>query len=136
MKEDIKALKILHMAICMGMVLIYTILIGVSEVEFKIPVFDQENLMFSLVPFAAIILSYFVFKFQLKRVDPKATLEEKFPQYRIACISRWGILEATIILIIFLKPDLIIFGILLIIVIISLHPTEDGIRTDFQSLNS
>ncbi len=136
MKEDFKALKIIHMAICAGMVLIYTVLIGLSVVEYKMLAFDQGNLLFLMLPIGAIFLSYFVFKYQLKQVNPNAPVEQKFTKYRKASISRWAILEAAVILIIFLKPNLMAFGMILILNLAFLAPSEEGMKNDFRSINT
>lgn len=133
MKADLKALKIIHLSICVGMVLIYTVLLGVSVVAFKIPEIDQTSLIFLLIPIVALFLSNFAFKFHLKKIDRNSTDELKFAKYRLACISRWAIIEGAIIIIILLKPALMIFGMLLILYLAFLGPTEEGMRKDFRS---
>ena len=74
-----------------------------------------------------------MFKSQLKQVESQANLEEKLPVYQTASIIRWAILEGAAFLILFIKPDLLIFGILLILYLVYLRPTEEKIINDFQS---
>lgn len=136
MKEDLKALKIIHMAISTGTILIYIVMVSLSIVGLKIPSFDQGNLIFLALTIVALFLSYSAFKFHLKRVDLKASLAEQFPIYRLASIYRWGILEGVAILIILFKPDLMIFGILIIINLVFLGPSEERMKTDLRSINS
>ena len=46
---------------------------------------------------------------------------------------RWAILEGGAFLILFMKPDLLIFGIVLILYLVVLRPTEQKIVSDFQA---
>lgn len=133
---DIKALKLIHFAISLGLILVYLV-IGLTSIEdLKIQGIDQKDLIYLAIPVGAFFLSNLVFKFQLKQVDAKASLEEKFPKYRVASLARWGILEVPVILILFVMPNLIIFGILIIIYLIFLSPSEERMVDAFRSTNS
>jgi hypothetical protein len=59
-------------------------------------------------------------------------LEDKLPVYQTASIIRWAILEGVAFIILILKPDFLIFGILVIIYLIFLRPTEEKITNDFS----
>jgi len=133
MTEKIKTLKLIHLAICAAMVVSY-IFAGQYTIEQLIgQEINMDNLVYLTIPIAAFILSNFMFKSQLKQVDSKASLEEKLPVYQTASIIRWAILEGAAFLILFIKPDLLIFGILLILYLVYLRPTEEKIINDFQS---
>lgn len=133
MTEKIKTLKLIHLAICAGMILAYIFAGQFTIEQLKGQEIDSDNLVYLALPIAAFFLSNFMFKSQLKQVDSQASLEEKLPIYQSASIIRWAILEGAAFLILFLKPDLLIFGILLILYLVYLRPTEEKIVSDFQS---
>lgn len=95
---------------------------------------DYSSAIFLLIPILAIIVSNFIFKLQIKNVEPTLGLSEKLPIYQTASIARWAILEGAAILIIILKPDFLIFGIFLIIYLLFLAPTEEKIKSDFENV--
>jgi len=132
MNEKIKTLQIIHLALCAGLIAAYFIIGEISVEKLKtIPSINSSSLLFAIIPFLAIILAHFLFKSQLKQVDPKLKLEDKLPFYQTASIIRWAILEGAAFIILILKPDFLIFGILLIIYLIFLRPTEEKITSDF-----
>ena len=132
MTEKIKILKIIHLAICAGMILAYIFAGQFTIEQLKGQQIDSDDLVYLAIPFAAFFLSNFMFKSQLKQVDSKSTLEEKLPIYQTASIIRWAILEVGAFLILFMKPDLLIFGIILILYLVFLRPSEEKIVSDFQ----
>lgn len=133
MTAKIKTIQIIHLAICAGMILAY-IFAGTFTIEqLKGQEIDSADLVYLAIPIAAFFLGNFMFKTQLKQLDSKLTLEEQFPIYQTASLIRWSILEGGAFLVLFMKPDLIIFGLVLILYLVFLRPTEDKIRTDFQS---
>ena len=133
MKEKVKTLKVIHLAICAGMILAYIFAGQFTIEQLKGQEIDSDDLVYLAIPFAAFFLSNFIFKSQLKQVDPKSTLEEKLPIYQTASIIRWAIIEGGAFLILFMKPDLLIFGIMLILYLVYLRPTEEKIASDFQA---
>jgi hypothetical protein len=133
MTEKIKTLKVIHLAICAGVILAYIFAGQFTIEQLKGQEIDTDDLVYLIVPIAAFFLSNFMFKSQLNQVEPKSTLEEKLPVYQTASIIRWAILEGGAFLILFMKPDLLIFGIILILYLISLRPTEEKIISDFQA---
>lgn len=133
MNEKIKTLQLIHLALCAGLLVAYFVIGDISVEKLKIiPIIDSSSIFFAIIPFLAIILAHFLFKSQLKQVDPKLKLEDKLPVYQTASIIRWAILEGAAFIILILKPDFLIFGILLIIYLIFLRPTEEKINDDFS----
>ena len=133
MNEKIKTLQIIHFALCAGLIVAYFVIgeISVEKLK-KIPTIDSSSIVFAIIPLLAFILSSFIFKSQLKQVDPKLKLEDKLPFYQTASIMRWAILEVAAFILLILKPDFLIFGILIIIYLIFLRPTEEKIINDFS----
>ncbi|MEG0851233.1 MFS transporter [Flavobacterium plurextorum] len=131
MTEKIKTLQIIHLAVCAGTILAYFLLGELSIEKLKnIPVIDSSSIVYVFIPILAFVLSTFLFKSQLKQIDPKLKTEDKLPVYQTASIMRWAVLEGAAFLILFLKPDFILFGILIIIYLIFLRPTEERINND------
>jgi hypothetical protein len=88
--------------------------------------------VYAVIPFFAILLSNFLFKSFLKKVDQDLSFEEKLPTYQTASVIRWGILEGAAFIILFLKPEFVLFGVLVIVYLVFLRPTEDKIASDLQ----
>ena len=131
MTEKIKTLQIIHLAVCAETILAYFFLGELSIEKLKnIPVIDSSSIVYVFIPILAFVLSTFLFKSQLKQIDPKLKTEDKLPVYQTASIMRWAVLEGAAFLILFLKPDFILFGILIIIYLIFLRPTEERINND------
>ncbi|KAF2331900.1 MFS transporter [Flavobacterium daemonense] len=136
MSEKIKMLQIIHLAICAGTIIAYYILGDLSIENLHIPVIDSSSVIYVLIPVFAFVLSGFLFRFQLKQINPKLKLEEKFPIYYTASIMRWAVLEGAVFLILVLKPDFILFGILILIYMIFLRPTAERIDNDLSNTNN
>ena len=133
MTEKLKTLKLIHLAICAGTILAYIFAGQFTMEQLKNYKIDSGDFVYIAIPFVAFFLSNFLFKTQLKQVDPKLTLEEKLLLYQTASIMRWAVLEGAAFLILFIKPDFLIFGIILIVYLTFLRPSEDKIISDFQS---
>lgn len=132
MTEKIKTLQIIHLAICAGTILAYYFVGEISIEKLKVPELSTVEILYTLIPILAYVISTFLFKSQIKQIDPKLKLEDKLPLYQVASIMRWAILEAAAFLVLFLSPDFIIFGILIIIYLIFLRPTEERIKNDLS----
>ncbi|MEN2415246.1 MFS transporter [Flavobacterium mesophilum] len=132
MSEKIKTLQIIHLGICAGTIVAYYILGDLSIEKLRIPTIDSSSIIYVVIPVLAFVLSSFLFKSQLKQINPKLKLEEKFPIYQTASIMRWAVLEGAAFLILFLKPDFILFGILILIYLIFLRPTAERIDNDLS----
>ena len=133
MQEKIKTLKIIHLALCAGLIMAYIIIGQITSLEaLKLPVIDNDSFVYLSFPITAFLASFGLFKFQLKKVNPKLTLEENLPVYQTACIMRWAIIEGAAFMLLILKKEFIVFGILLIVYLLLLHPTEEKIKKDLN----
>ncbi|RIV49703.1 MFS transporter [Flagellimonas taeanensis] len=99
----------------------------------KIPETDATTFLYVLIPMAAIFVGQLMYRQQLQKVDTKLPLEEKLATYQTALIIRWALIEGAAFLILFLKPELVALGLLLILYLILLRPSEDGMKRDFQA---
>ena len=134
MTEKLKTIKIIHLAICAGIIITYFIIGDLSSLEnLKLPIIDTSSMIYLLIPVSSVFLSNILYKFQIKNIDKKLKTEEKIPYYQTASIIRLAILEGAAFLILFLKPDFLLFGILIILYIIFLRPTEQQFRRDFEN---
>ena len=134
MTEKLKTIKTIHLAICAGVIIAYFMIGDLSSLEnLKMPSIDKASVIYLLIPISSIFLSNLLYKSQVKNIDSKLKLEEKIPFYQTASIIRLAVLEGTAFLILFLKPDFLIFGILIIIYIIFLRPTETQFRKDCEN---
>jgi hypothetical protein len=129
MNEKIKVLQIIHLAICAGTVIAYLFIGQLSIESLKIEFIDSSDLIYFAIPILAFFVSNFLFQSQLKHVDVKLKPEENLPIYQTASIIRWAILEASALVILFLKQDLLILGILIIVYLVFLRPTEDRVNS-------
>jgi hypothetical protein len=132
MTEKIKTLQIIHFAICAGTLGAYFFIGDFSIEKLKIPAIDSSSIIYVVIPVLAIFLSSFLFKSQLKQIDPKLKTEEKMPIYQTASIMRWAVLEGAAFLILIVKPDFVLFGILIILYLAFLRPTEERIGNDLS----
>jgi len=133
MNEKLKTLRILHMAICAGTIAAYIFAGNFSRDQLLIKHVDTSEIIFIAIPVLAIFLSNFLFKSQLKQANPNSKIEANMDIYQAASLIRWAILEGAAFIILFIKPEFISFGILLIAYLISLRPTEDRIKNDLQA---
>ena len=132
MNEKIKVLQIIHLGICAGTIVAYLFVVDFSVEILNVPSIDSSDLIYFAIPILALFLSNFLFKSQLKQVNTKLKPEDNLPIYQTASIIRWSVLEAAALLILFLKPELLVLGILMIIYLVSLRPTEDKIVSEFS----
>ena len=134
MNEKIKVLQIIHLGICAGTIVAYLFVVDFSVEILNVPSIDSSDLIYFAIPILALFLSNFLFKSQLKQVNTKLKPEDNLPIYQTASIIRWSVLEAAALLILFLKPELLVLGILMIIYLVSLRPTEDKIVSEFSKV--
>ncbi|MNE18902.1 hypothetical protein D3C80_1119620 [compost metagenome] len=133
MTEKIKTLQIIHLGICVGTIIAYFIIGNISLETLNIPTIDSNSILYLVIPVLAFVLSSILFKAQLKQIDPKLKLEDKLPVYQTASIMRWAVLEGAAFLILLIKPEFILFGILLIAYLLYLRPTEERITNDLSN---
>ena len=127
MNEKIKVLQIIHLAISAGTVIAYLFIGQLSIESLKIEFIDSSDLIYFAIPILAFFVSNFLFQSQLKQVDVKLKPEENLPIYQTASIIRWAILEGSALFILFLKQDLLILGITIIVYLLFLRPTENRV---------
>lgn len=136
MKEQIRVLQIIHLSLCASLIFIYIILGNLFSKELlNLPEIDTASLFYLFIPVMAYIASNFVFKTLVKKIDAKQDLQKKITHYTTASIIRWAIIEASAFIILFLKPDFIMLGLLLIIYLFLLRPTTDKINTDLENIS-
>lgn len=135
MKEKIRTLQIIHLAICGGVLLVYILIGNISVETLYIPPLDSPSNMYLVIPFLALAIGNFLFYSQLKRVDKNLKPEDNFSVYQTASILRWAILEGAAFVILFLAPEYLIFGLFLILIMVFLRPTEARVKAALQYLD-
>ncbi|TYQ00397.1 hypothetical protein C7447_1011010 [Tenacibaculum adriaticum] len=125
MNQKIKTLKIIHLALVGGVTLTY-FLIGDFKNILNLEI-DNSSLVYSFIPAIAYVMSNFMFKNILNNIKKDGSIDEKFAVYQSASIIKWAILEGACFIILFLKPDFILFGVVVLIYMILLAPKEHQI---------
>lgn len=133
MNEKLKTLQTLHLGICAGAIVAYLFAGDIKLNQLIITHVDTSDIVYIAIPVLAIFLSNFLFKSQLKQANRNLNAEENFGAYQTASLIRWAILEGAAFLILFMKPEFVSFGILVIAYLISLRPTENRVNNDLQS---
>lgn len=133
MKEKIKTLQIIHLSITLGTAAAYFFFLGKGAFSsIKIPTIDSNSILYVLFPIIAIVLSNFMFKNVLSKIDSNLSIEIKLGIYQRASIIRWSILEVLALVLLFLKPDFFIFGIVIIVYLLAIRPTEDKVNSELK----
>lgn len=133
MQPQLKTLQIIHLSLCAGLSIAYILIGDLLTLEgFPIPDVDGSSLPFVGIPVLAILLSNFMFKTLLKQVDKQKTVLQNFGLYQTASIIRWAIIEGAAFLILFIKRDFILFGMLLLVYLFFLRPTEGKVKSDLN----
>lgn len=136
MKDQLKVFRIIHLALVAGLVVAYFVLGNLSDFsQLKLPTLDNDNMIYLAIPIAAFIISNLMFKMLVSKIDNALSLKEKIVPYQSASIVRYAIIEGAAFLILILKPELIVFGLLLIVYLALLMPTEQRIKRDLQILD-
>lgn len=126
MEQQIKILKTIHLALLTGVTIAYFVIGDVFNLS--IPKLEGENLYYIFIPAIAVLVSNFLFKNAVSKINTRTDDQQKMAQYQTACVLRWAILEGGAFLILFLKPKLILFGLLLLFYLLLVRPTEDNIK--------
>ena len=136
MREKIKVIQTIHLALTLGVTLAYFLLAEIASIEelFILPEINNSNIYIGLIPIVAYIFSNILFKNSIRKVDKKLKIEANLGAYQTATLIRWAILEGAAFFIIMNKPDFILFGVVLIIYLALLRPTENGITNDLKNL--
>lgn len=132
MKQKIKSLQIIHLALCTGVIIAYVIMNKLSSLRdiFNISIDTNEDYIYLLIPVFAFVLSNFIYKQQLKTTGKNSSLDFNFNIFQSASIMRWAVLEGSAFIILILKPELIISGIVIIVYLFLLRPTEERFKND------
>lgn len=132
MDEKLRIIKIIHVALCAGMVMVYVFMGDLfSGNKLTFPYLHSSSVIYIAIPLLAVFLSDFAYKTVVKNTDKSLSPQQKIARYQIATIIRLALIEAGVFLILFIKPDFIIFGLLLICYAIFLRPTQRQFLTDF-----
>ncbi|MEO1486864.1 MAG: MFS transporter [Bacteroidota bacterium] len=133
MKDKFTPLKTIHFALCTGAALVYVLLGEVYKMDFlNLPEIDTTALIYLTIPFSAFLAGNFIYKNILKKVDPKMPMEFRIGTYQTAVIVRLAILEGAAFAILFLKKELLLIGLFLIVYMAFLRPSEDAMKRDFH----
>ncbi|KAA5827474.1 MFS transporter [Algibacter amylolyticus] len=132
MQEKLKVIKMIHIALCAGLIMAYIFIGDLASINLNMPEISQSNILFVLIPVIAYVFSNFMYKTQLKNANNKQKLEDNMAVYQTASIIRWAILEGSAFIILVMSKDFILFGILIILYLALLHPTEDRIKSDLK----
>ena len=136
MKAQLKVFRIIHLALVAGLLVAYFVLGNLSDFsQLKLPTLNNDNMIYLAIPIAAFIISNLMFKMLVSKIDNALSLKEKIVPYQSASIVRYAIIEGAAFLILILKPELIVFGLLLIVYLALLMPTEQRIKRDLQILD-
>ncbi|SFR52339.1 hypothetical protein SAMN04490243_2580 [Robiginitalea myxolifaciens] len=135
--EKFKPLKIIHGALVLGVSLAYYFMGNEQFANlFDFPEVASESLVFILIPLFAFLASRMLFKQillkgnELADVRKPIKLENHFAAYQTACLVRWAVLEGAAFILLFLKPEFIVFGILLILYMAFLRPSAEELKRE------
>lgn len=134
MNQKLKTLQIIHLSICAGVILGYVILGDFSPEVLQMPIVDSNSIIYAIIPLIAFVFSDFIFRSQINKIDAKVSFDEQFPLYQTASIVRWAILEGAAFVLLILKKDFILFGILLIVYLLLLFPSEFKVKSDLEKI--
>ncbi|WP_034057601.1 hypothetical protein [Lacinutrix jangbogonensis] len=136
MKQKIKLLQIIHLALCAGVIIAYVIIHNINPILdiFNFSEISSEDYFYIAIPVIAFVISNTIYKLILKTGNKNAAEDFNFHVFQFASIARWSILEGSAFIILFLKPKFILFGILIVIYLILLRPTEERFKNDINLL--
>lgn len=133
MEAKFKNIQGLHFAICIAILIAYCMLGNITSFE-NVSSFSVETT--SIISLVGLLFSFrfsqYLYKRQLKNINPQLELEEKIPLYQTASIIRWAIVEAAAFLILFLDPNFIHFGVLILLYLLWIRPSEEQFRKDIK----
>lgn len=136
MEQQLKVFKIIHLALIAGLILAYYFLGDLGNLtELTFPTVNSENYIYLFIPIAAFIVSNLLFKHFVSKIDNNLSVQQKLVSYQSASIIRWAILEGAAFLILLIYPEFLLFGILLIVYLALLIPTEARIKRDLNQFD-
>lgn len=133
MEQQLKVFKIIHLGLISGLILAYYFLGDLGNLkELTFPTVNSENYIYLFIPIAAFIISNLLFKHFVSKIDNNLSVQQKLVSYQSASIIRWAILEGAAFMILLIYPEFILFGLLLIVYLALLIPTETRIKKDLN----
>ncbi len=130
MNTKIKTLQIIHFALLVGVTVAYFILGDLLNIN--TPKLEGENLYYMFIPAITVLISNILFKKSISKINKKDKLEVIIANYQTASLIRWVILEAGAFIILILKPELIVFGLLLLLYLVLVRPTKEKIERELN----
>jgi hypothetical protein len=136
MKEQLKTIQLIHLALILGVVFAYYFLSDLSSFNdlFTLPDINSSTIYIAITPMIAFVSGNLVFKSMLSKIDKKIKVEDNFGAYQTASVVRWVILKGTAFFIITTNTDFILFGVVLIIYLALLRPSESTIQNDLKNI--
>lgn len=130
MKTKIKTLQIIHFTLLIGVTVAYFILGDLLNIN--TPKLEGENLYYMFIPAIAVLTSNILFKNYISKINKTDKPELIISNYQTASLIRWAILEAGAFIILILKPELIVFGLLLLLYLLLVRPTKEKIERELN----
>lgn len=136
MEQQLKVFKIIHLALIAGLILAYYFLGDLGNLtELTFPTVNSKNYIYLFIPIVAFIVSNLLFKHFVSKIDNNLSVQQKLVSYQTASIIRWAILEGAAFLMLLIYPEFLLFGILLIVYLALLIPTEAKIKRDLKQFD-
>ena len=133
MKEKLKTISIIHLSLCGGLICAYYF--------FGKDYFDKASFnnvkgidyLYLFLPLIAYYLSQFLYQFFLKNISSSQSVDKNFMVYQTASIIRWAIIEGITFVILFISPQFIYLGVLLILYLVIIRPSESHFNSVLNS---
>jgi cobalamin synthase len=133
MSEQLKVMKTIHLFLVGGLAFAYFFIGDLQSLEFlNFDEIQSADYIFLLIPVAAIVFGNFLFKNNLQSIPKNATIEEKAGTYQTASLIRWAIVEGASFFFLFYKSEFILLGLLLVLYLLFLRPTENKMKGDLK----
>jgi hypothetical protein len=137
MKEKFKIIKTMRLFLVSGVTITYFLIGDLESMNFlEYKEIDSSNFIYIVVPIIAIILGNYLYKDQLKNVDKRLKLEEKIGTYQTASLIRWATIEGAAFFVLFYNTEFVLIGMLLILYMLFLKPSEQKMKLDFQKFEN
>jgi small-conductance mechanosensitive channel len=138
-KEQFKSIQILHIALMVGMILMFVMLWFFSPVVINMnPLDGTFSIILPFVMIAAIGGAVWLYNKQKDSIEANASLKQKMWNYRKISVMRWSLTEgaslACVLVFYFVESNIsILFAFTLGLFAFSVfRPTVDGLATDFK----
>ena len=138
-KEQFKSIQIIHIALMIGLILIFTVLWFSNPIVVNMnPLDGTFALILPFVMFTAIVGGMALYNSRKKITFQEGNIKAKLWEYRRTSLLRWSLIEgaslACIIVFYFVESNIsILFAFTLGLFAFSIsRPTVDGFATDYQ----